>query len=115
MWEQSQNSENKCGEGLESAGHLASMARELERRKKDMAMNPRKAIFITGGASGIGRATAELFASRGWFVGLADVNKAGLTETVGLLPQGQAMSCVLDVRDRTQWGVALTDFQQKGR
>ena len=73
-------------------------------------MNPRKAIFITGGASGIGRATAELFALKGWFVGLADVNKAGLAETAALLPHGQSSTHVLDVRDRVQWSIALTDF-----
>ena len=32
-------------------------------------MVTRKAIFITGGGSGIGRATAQFFAGRGWFVG----------------------------------------------
>ena len=51
-------------------------------------MAERKAIFITGGASGIGRATARLFAARGWLVGLADVNEAGLAETAALLPVG---------------------------
>ena len=34
------------------------------------AMTQRKSIFITGAASGIGRHTALLFASRGWFVEL---------------------------------------------
>ena len=29
----------------------------------------RKTIFITGAASGMGRETALLFASKGWFVG----------------------------------------------
>ena len=40
----------------------------------------KKSIFITGGSSGIGKATAILFANKGWFVGIADVNEAGLTE-----------------------------------
>ena len=44
-------------------------------------MSDVKAIFITGGGSGIGRAVARLFAERGWRVGIADVNKAGLAET----------------------------------
>ena len=69
-----------------------------------------KAIFITGGASGIGRATASLFASKGWFVGLADINRAGLAETAALLPPGQSSTHMLDVRDRANWDVALTDF-----
>lgn len=39
---------------------------------------PRKAIFITGAASGMGREGAKLFAARGWFVGAVDVNETGL-------------------------------------
>ena len=31
----------------------------------------RKAIFITGGGSGIGRAVAQRFAREGWLIGLA--------------------------------------------
>lgn len=73
-------------------------------------MNARKAIFITGGGSGIGRATAQLFASRGWFVGLADINKAGLAETAALLPKGQVSTHVMDVRERAQWETALAEF-----
>lgn len=70
----------------------------------------RKAIFITGGGSGIGRAVAQLFAARGWFVGLADVNAAGLTKTAALLPSGQSSTHVMDVTDRSQWRAALADF-----
>ena len=66
-----------------------------------------KAIFITGGASGIGRATAQLFAQRGWAVGLADVNAALLAETAGAIG---ASHYVLDVRDRDGWKAALDDF-----
>jgi len=42
-------------------------------------MRAPKSIFITGAGSGIGRATALYFASRGWFVGLFDVSEAPLT------------------------------------
>lgn len=73
-------------------------------------MGARSAIFITGGGSGIGRATAQYFAARGWFVGLADINKAALAETSALLPAGQSASYVMDVRDRAQWGQALSEF-----
>lgn len=40
--------------------------------------SPRPAILITGAAAGIGRACAELFAQRGWFVGLYDLNEVGV-------------------------------------
>jgi NAD(P)-dependent dehydrogenase (short-subunit alcohol dehydrogenase family) len=70
----------------------------------------RKAIFITGGGSGIGRAVAVHFSARGWFVGLADINGAGLIETAALLPDGQSSSHRLDVRDRAAWDEALADF-----
>jgi Short-chain alcohol dehydrogenase of unknown specificity len=70
----------------------------------------RKAIFITGGGSGIGRATARHFAERGWFVGLADVNAQGIDETAAHLPEGAASRHIMDVRDRDQWQKALADF-----
>ena len=70
----------------------------------------RKAIFITGAGSGIGRATAQLFARRGWLVGLADINEAGIAETARLIGSGNASLHRLDVRDRVQWREALTSF-----
>jgi NAD(P)-dependent dehydrogenase (short-subunit alcohol dehydrogenase family) len=70
----------------------------------------RKAIFITGAGSGIGRATAELFAKRGWFVGLADINQAGIEETARLIGPENASLHRMDVRDRAQWRTALDAF-----
>jgi NAD(P)-dependent dehydrogenase (short-subunit alcohol dehydrogenase family) len=70
----------------------------------------RKAIFITGAGSGIGRATAELFAKRGWFVGLADVDQAGIEETARLIGRENASLHRMDVRDRAQWRTALATF-----
>jgi NAD(P)-dependent dehydrogenase (short-subunit alcohol dehydrogenase family) len=73
-------------------------------------VGPRKAIFITGGGSGIGRAIARHFAARGWLVGLGDVNAAGMAETAALLPEGQCSAHLLDVTDRQAWDRALADF-----
>jgi NAD(P)-dependent dehydrogenase (short-subunit alcohol dehydrogenase family) len=70
----------------------------------------RKAIFITGGGSGIGRATARHFAGQGWFVGIADVNAQGIDETAALLPEGASSRHIMDVRDRDQWKAALDAF-----
>ncbi len=66
-----------------------------------------KTIFITGGASGIGRAVAVKFAGQGWFVGLADVNESGMRETAAMIPAGMSLLHKLDVRDRAAWDEAL--------
>jgi NAD(P)-dependent dehydrogenase (short-subunit alcohol dehydrogenase family) len=73
---------------------------------------PQKSIFVTGAGSGIGRATAQLFAERGWFVGLFDVNAAGLAETAASLPEGHRISMTFDVRDRSGWARAVEAFGQ---
>lgn len=70
----------------------------------------RKSIFITGAGSGIGRAVAQLFASRGWFIGVADISQAGMDETESLLPAGSCYKHRLDVRERTAWNEALAAF-----
>ena len=75
-------------------------------------MAEQKSIFVTGAGSGIGRATAQLFAERGWFVGLFDVNPEGLAETAASLPEGQRISMVFDVRDRSGWARAVEAFGQ---
>jgi NAD(P)-dependent dehydrogenase (short-subunit alcohol dehydrogenase family) len=73
----------------------------------------RKAIFVTGGASGLGREVSRFFAGKGWFVGIADVNAAGMAETADMLPAGQSSVHNLDVTDRDQWRLALSEFTEK--
>lgn len=73
-------------------------------------MDERKTIFITGGGSGIGQATAKLFAARGWRIGLADVNAAALDATAAMLPAGACETYVMDVRDRDGWVMSLDAF-----
>ena len=70
-------------------------------------MTQRKCIFVTGGASGIGRAIALKFASEGWFVGLGDVDEGGMKETAALIGNGFTYNHTFDVRDRAAWDDAL--------
>lgn len=72
--------------------------------------NGRPSIFITGAASGIGLATAKRFASAGWFVGLADINEAGLAAALETIGASNGVTVALDVRDRGQWTAAIATF-----
>jgi NAD(P)-dependent dehydrogenase (short-subunit alcohol dehydrogenase family) len=60
-----------------------------------------KVVVITGAASGIGRALAQLAAAKGARLALSDVNAAGLEETMKSLPPGtDARGYSLDVSKR---------------
>ena len=72
----------------------------------------RPSAFITGAAAGIGRATAELFAGQGWFVGLYDVNEAGVRELAARLGPERSCAGRLDVTDAAQFASALAQFWQ---
>ena len=65
-------------------------------------------IFITGGAAGIGLATAERFGREGWTVGVYDVDKAALAAVQAKHPDW--ITGELDVREADQWEKALADF-----
>jgi len=73
-------------------------------------MSHKRAIFITGGGSGIGRAIALHFAAQGWFVGLGDVDEAGMAETIRLIGNSFTYAHKFDVRDREAWDLALKGF-----
>jgi len=61
-----------------------------------------KTIVITGAGSGIGRATALIFAREGANVVCADINGAGVTQTVEQVnaKSGQALALTIDVTKR---------------
>lgn len=44
-----------------------------------------KSLFITGAAMGIGKSISELFIEKGWSVGILDINKQALDETIEAL------------------------------
>jgi len=71
----------------------------------------RPAAFISGGASGIGKATAQRLLNMGWTVGSYDVNETiwGTDD----IPEGQLITGHLDVTDRENWDAALQDFTSK--
>src|ERR1700728_265211 len=62
-----------------------------------------RAVIVTGAASGMGRATAHLFASEGAAVAVTDVNESGVAQVVDEIKAegGNAHGWVLDILDRT--------------
>lgn len=73
----------------------------------------KKTIFITGAASGIGRATALHFAEKGWYVGLFDVDAHGLEKLSHHIGQEKCCHGVMDVtRDESVQG-AVRHFSER--
>jgi NAD(P)-dependent dehydrogenase (short-subunit alcohol dehydrogenase family) len=59
-----------------------------------------KAVLISGGASGVGRASAERFLNDGYCVVIADINESQLDQTLVTLEEihtGNAISVICDV------------------
>lgn len=67
-------------------------------------------IFITGAGAGIGRETARLFASKGWFVGAADRDETALTALKNELGEKLCSTHVIDVVDEASVRQGLKDF-----
>ena len=68
-----------------------------------------KVAFVTGAASGIGRATAVAFARAGARVALADLSEGGLRETARLVEEsgGRSLTLNCDVTDEDDVVAAL--------
>ncbi len=73
----------------------------------------KKTIAITGAASGIGRATALLFAQRGWFVGIFDVNQKGLQRLEMEIGASNCFTAEMDVIQTDSVRQAMTSLSQK--
>ncbi|MGB5949407.1 MAG: SDR family oxidoreductase [Parvibaculum sp.] len=69
-----------------------------------------KMAFVTGGAQGLGRASALMLAKEGARVTVADINAKGaaaVAEEINALYPGRAFSVALDVTSEAQWKEAL--------
>lgn len=72
----------------------------------------RRAIFITGAASGMGRETARLFAAEGWFVGAFDVQEDLLASLETEIGGVNGLFRRLDVTDREAYRAAIAAFAE---
>ena len=75
-------------------------------------MDDRRSIFVTGAASGMGRATVFRFASEGWFVGGYDVSDAGLASLADEVGAGNGLFERLDVTDPLAFAAAVSRFRE---
>ncbi len=69
-----------------------------------------KTIVITGAASGIGKATAVLFAKMGWYVGLFDIDAEKLAALAHEIGESRCCRGRMDVTDRASVEQALDRF-----
>lgn len=74
-------------------------------------------VFITGAAAGIGRATALVFAQRGYRVGAYDIENAGLATLHDEITAGGGDVTIgtLDVVDAADWTRQLEAFTGRSR
>jgi NADP-dependent 3-hydroxy acid dehydrogenase YdfG len=70
-----------------------------------------RTAFVSGAASGIGRAMAQLLSSRGCPVAIVDQDQERLGQTAALLP-GPVLTRALDVRDRQAQAAFAADVAE---
>ena len=72
-----------------------------------------KVVVITGGASGLGRATADYFVQRGARVAIFDLNEEAGNAAVAELGEDRALFCVTDVTDEESVAAAVDSVVDK--
>ncbi len=76
-------------------------------------MADRKAIFITGGAGGMGLETGRFFAEKGWLVGLYDANEALLAEASSTFTPSDVITGCIDVTRESDFAPAIANFGER--
>src|SRR5687767_185039 len=102
-----------CATSRQSRRCCAGSPRGSDRRDpaRCLAMaHDERAIFISGAASGIGRATALLFAERGWRVGGYDIDARALAALDKELAPAGGVTGPLDVTDPASFAAAIATF-----
>lgn len=77
-------------------------------------MSERKgAVWITGGAGGVGRELALTLAERGWPVGVCDIDRDGLSTLAGQAGDGVIATAYADIADSGDVGRAYAELTEQ--
>src|SRR5688572_21425192 len=79
-------------------------------------LHPHKRAFITGAASGLGKALCHELASDGWTLAISDIHdeQLAVTHQEIVARGGKAISFHLDVSNRADYQQVVREFIEKG-
>jgi len=86
---------------------------QQEGKQREPTGDERRSAFITGAASGIGRATAELFAEHGFWIGAADRDASGLERLRDALGKDRCRVWHLDVTDKPAYDTVVAELSEE--